>query len=227
VRMRIAYWAFIPVTGVSVLLTGSRSGAISLAVAVLVLLFFVAKVGWRARIAALLAVAALAVILPQVVPEALVRRVTEGTESAGFRARVELWQQGLDAVQKVPFTGIGAAASSDDNAFGIVLHNSFISVLVETGVIGFVLFMGILAAVIRAAWLMPARERAFWLGVLAVWGPFALAGTNEYVKNTWFVFAMILAQSAALRGTQPHGAGLLNGVSSTAKYVLLTPRHTA
>lgn len=80
----------------------------------------------------------------------------------------------------------------------VVAHNVFVGVLVETGTVGFVLYMVILISLARRVWLMPKMERNLWFTVLAVWGVGAMSLSWELRKPTWIIFGLILTQSAAL-----------------------------
>jgi O-antigen ligase len=82
-----------------------------------------------------------------------------------------------------------------------VAHNSFISVLVELGVIGFALFVLILTiAMIEAARQTKWHSR-FWVSVLVTWVIAASTLTLEYRKPTWLFLSLVVA-SAALNSRQ-------------------------
>jgi O-antigen ligase len=91
------------------------------------------------------------------------------------------------------------------NDLGKVAHNSFLSVAVELGVIGGLLFVGILGMAAVQAWSQPTRDARFWLTMLLVWSIGASSLTWEYRKPTW-LFIGLCAVSAAL-GAQ-RGGGL-------------------
>ncbi len=86
------------------------------------------------------------------------------------------------------------------NTLDKVAHNTYLSVLVEEGLVGFVLFAAILWIVFRTAWRQPKWERRFWLTVLAVWAIGASTLTWEHRKTTWLFMTLIIA-AGALRPT--------------------------
>jgi O-antigen ligase len=129
--------------------------------------------------------------------------VSQGT----LNSRTVLWKAGLDEFRNMPFGGIGAGAYPEASAkvigrpwaFVPVAHNSFISVLVETGIIGIAIFLFMLSLLVRSALAMPGITRSFWLTLLAVWTIGVCSLTWEYRKPTWLLFALLPAHAASLR----------------------------
>jgi O-antigen ligase len=86
------------------------------------------------------------------------------------------------------------------NRLGKVGHNSFISVLVELGLIGFLLFGIILAIVFTQAWSHQSKwDKSFWLTVFAVWTIGSSTLTWEHRKTTWLFLVFIVASAALTR----------------------------
>ena len=82
------------------------------------------------------------------------------------------------------------------NSVGKVAHNSFLSVLVELGLVGFLLFALILTVVVIQAWNQPKWERRFWLTMLIVWTIGASTLTWEHRKTTWLFWGLLVASAA-------------------------------
>jgi len=128
--------------------------------------------------------------------------VREGT----LNSRTVIWKAGLNEFQHMPFGGVGAGAYPETTAkvigrplgFVGVAHNSFISVMVETGVIGFALFAVVLGMLFRLAVRMPRVTRAFWLTLLCVWTVGVCSLTWEYRKPTWLLFGLLAAHAVSL-----------------------------
>jgi O-antigen ligase len=135
--------------------------------------------------------------------------VSQGT----LNSRTVLWKAGLDEFRTQSFGGIGAGAYPEASAkvigrpwaFVPVAHNSFISVMVETGVIGLALFGSMLAMLYRSAAAMPGMTRSFWFTMLAVWTIGVCSLTWEYRKPTWLLFGLLAAQTHLSSLVPPYG----------------------
>jgi O-antigen ligase len=84
------------------------------------------------------------------------------------------------------------------NTVGKVAHNSYLSVLVELGLIGFLLFTAILVLVARHTLGRSRWDSSFWLAILVTWSIAASTLTWEYRKPTWLFFGLLIASSAML-----------------------------
>jgi O-antigen ligase len=161
---------------------------------------------WSARqkvaTAVLVVVAVMAAL--KVVPKAAWERLgSTGTEitQGTMDARTVIWHAGMEVYLEHPFLGVGAgsfpASVQRKTATAWAPHNTFLSVLVEQGAVGFSIFAVLLMALFYTAMKMRGRERSLWLVMLLTWGLGASVMNWEYYKPTWFVFAMIVTQSAA------------------------------
>jgi O-antigen ligase len=157
-----------------------------------------------ARIAIfLLLTSAILILLPYVQTlRSFERFSTIGTEltQGDLNKRTDLWREGLATFVEHPLTGVGSGMYRSVNSSGKVAHNSYISVLVELGLIGFVLFGIILAIAVAQAWSHPSGwDKSFWLSLLLVWAIGASTLTWEYRKTTWLFFSLIVASAALAR----------------------------
>jgi len=205
-RAAMLCWAQLLLGTVAILLTGSRAGVISLAVAFTILPFALPLLrGWKRRICwvALPCVAVCAVFL---VPATTWERLlTTGTEIAdgSLDHRTVIWAAGLNVFREHPFFGVGAGAFGPSVAGAIdinyVAHNSFLSVLVELGVVGALILLGILASAFYLAVRMGGLDRWLWTVLLLTWAAGASSLTWEYRKATWFLFGMVAAEAGLTR----------------------------
>ncbi|MCE8514349.1 O-antigen ligase family protein [Ruegeria pomeroyi] len=203
---------------------GARSGAIAVAMGI-------GLIGFRMRHHRLFPVVALGALAALVVavlnaPDTLVERfgvlgdfLGEGdTSDRSLLRRLSYNQIGLALWAEHPVTGLGPGAypvnyASDAfrwypgrEAEARQLHNAYLEVAVETGIVGIALFLG---ALLSAAWaalkagLHPVTETqvlAQALGVaMAVFMFASLFMPNEDIKYTW-ILAALCARAAQLAG---------------------------
>jgi O-antigen ligase len=204
-KWRVAYWLFVPPASIGVLLTGSRAGAICLGVALVMALFLAASTSWKSIILSLVLVGGTAWWVPKIVPEDLLRRITEGREAHTYAVRKDQWQAGLRCWEKVPITGVGAgafvAAVTATGARNLVAHNTFVQILTEDGIIGAGLMIIVWALLTRKVWHFPRPERCLFLGVSVVWLLGASSCSLEYAKVTWILYAWIIVQAELFRSS--------------------------
>jgi len=156
-----------------VLLTGSRGGLLGLALALLVGLFFAGR-GRRARVLPVVVIAvsmALLYVLA-IAPPAARDRITNPGDGTG---RADVWKVGVEMVKANPILGVGAGnfrARSPEYVLRaglirrsdliidkpLVAHNIYLAVLSQLGIVGLLLFLGIIGASLRA---VVAAARAF------------------------------------------------------------------
>jgi O-antigen ligase len=214
-----------------VLMTLSRGGLVALAALILTGMLVAGR--YRPQmIAAGLAIIAVALtfFFGIASPEARDRI----TAADGGGGRTDIWKVGERMVAAEPVTGVGAAnfqvsaihylltpgaIRADDRLIDSpsVVHNSYLQILVETGVIGLGLFLAIvascIAAAIRARRAFAARDdRDGELLAIAVICAIAsilaadLFLSEENSKHLWFLLALgpaLLGVSKLSRGTEP------------------------
>jgi O-antigen ligase len=144
------------------------------------------------------------------VPEKIVQRLaTTGTEVEDLRlgGRFTLWRAGVKAFAHRPLTGYGSggwrtAVSPWLGPNPQVAHNSFLSVLVEEGMVGLLLYLMLFVAVFLAVRDLPSLERRFALVLLATLVVAMSPLSWEDQKSVWFILAALLGLSrAASAGT--------------------------
>jgi O-antigen ligase len=192
--------------GAAVLLTASRTAMIATALGFVFVLWTWRKATARERATGLVLAAALAVGAIYLAPEpARQRLATTTTEiSRGtLHNRTTIWKAGVRAFRERPLLGAGTGAYPDavKPYIGVpgrpgheyVAHNVFLSVLVETGLLGFALYCSFLLSVALFVWALHHRERALWAITLLVWLTAAATLTWEHRKPSWLIPALIAA----------------------------------
>ena len=199
-RFRVFYWVFIVPASLGVLLTGSRTGAIALVVALFVATALSLSRSLKAMLVLIAIVAGTVWLVPSVIPADLLSRVTEGTSAQTFVEREDQWKLGLELWHGTPFLGVGTGAfitaALSDGGRGLMAHNAFVQLLAEDGLIGFGIMLLVWYLLARKAWKLPRHERLLWLGAGAAWLLGASMLSSEYYKITWLLYAWIMTQPA-------------------------------
>lgn len=124
--------------------------------------------------------------------------LTRGT----LHDRTRIWKTGLKAYKGHWFAGVGAGAypAAVRPWLGVppvpgheyTAHNTFLSVMVETGLPGVLLFGSLLVTLALFIWMMPPVDRALWFTSLLMWSAGVFTLTWENRKPTWLLFALIM-----------------------------------
>jgi O-antigen ligase len=188
----------------ALLLTGSRTALVAACVA-----FPYSALTWRAAAPAQKATSvALALLLilstvrlaPQTSRQRLATLPSEAITGT-FHDRTKIWKAGVKLLKHNWPMGVGIAAfpeaakpwlgASPVATMPFTAHNTFLSVLVETGLPGGLLFGLLLAIQALFAWMLGPSQRALWFTMLAVWVVGVSTLTWEQRKPTWLIFGLI------------------------------------
>jgi O-antigen ligase len=218
--LRIVNLVYVPAALFGIALTATRFGMI---MAMPAIVFGVAslarlKLAQRTFVFVLLTIGMVGVATA--VPESNLRRlgtVVDEISYGDLNGRVGFWREGLEVWMSNPILGVGSGTFLHAVESGRDSHNSFIMVLTELGVIGFLLFGLVVAMALALAWKHPKWEFRFWITLLTVWLLGNLAISMADSKRTWFLLAM-LAVSAGLKRyrSEVDNRGLLDGDNSRA-----------
>ncbi len=210
--LRVINGAYLLLAAFGILLTSSRGGLLSVTAASLIIPFSIRSLKGGKKLAVIWALVAMAFTIINYVPESSWKRLAtlseiledESTRSYGLQEgpniRVVVWRQGFETFKTNPTVAvIGVGASSFKEGIGnvrgehFVAHNSFISVLIELGLIGFILFFGIFYYCIRSIIQMEGIRRLCWGFALLAWSVGVQFLSYEHRKETWLVLGMIMA----------------------------------
>jgi O-antigen ligase len=199
---RFVNLAYLPLAFLGIALSGTRTASVAAAIGLLYGLATFTRLRFAARLAVVALLAgALFFLLPIVQSLPSFQRLgttpTEVTEG-DLNGRLAQWQQGFTAFTEHPVIGVGANGYRSVNTLDKVAHNSYLSVLVELGLVGFGLFAVILWIVARTARQLPRWDRRFWTTVLVVWAIGASTLTWEHRKTTWLFLTFIVAAGSAV-----------------------------
>ena len=206
--LRWVCWGYLPLAAVTIGLTGSRGGLLASIVALTIIPVSMTRLSpsrMMITVVVLLLSGALAVAY---VPETVVARLaTTSTEVEDLRlgGRFKLWRAGIRALPENPLLGFGTsgfirAISPQLGMASQVAHNSFISVLVEQGLIGLTLYLFMFAAAYRSVRRLPLVERRFGYVLMATLVVAMMPLTWEDQKSVWFILAILVALARTFTG---------------------------
>jgi O-antigen ligase len=200
--------AYFPIGLLAIALSGSRGGMVASVVALMIVPLSMTNLS-PGRLAAGIAMLALSGFLAVTyVPETIVERLAstgQTVEDRSLGGRFRLWVVGTEAFLERPLLGYGTSAFKQVAArrLGVtsqVAHNSYLSVLVEEGLIGFLLFSWMLVSVFVVVLPLPPPERRFALVLLSTVLVVMLPLTWEDKKPIWIILASLVAFAQATRG---------------------------
>ena len=150
---RLLSFCVLAITVLALLLTMSRTALLSLVVLIIV---FLVRLRLYRR---LLPVVALASLLLAAMPATFFQRIQEAADTGGA-GRLDIWKAGLEMFKHYPLVGAGlgnfvvvykqyAGFSPKFHGFLRSPHNIYLDILVELGILGFVLFLIAIVAQVR------------------------------------------------------------------------------
>lgn len=195
---------YTPLSLFAIALTGSR-GALAASVPAFLFIIYHAANSRRPRMLVRLVVILISVVtLYGLVPTSVIHRLSSlpGDIIHGdLGGRRLVWRYAFSIFRYHPLVGIGSGAFrvalTAHPAWHSekVVHNTFLSVLVETGVVGFVFFVASLVRVLVALLRRRPAHFRLWLVTLLVWSLGAFNLTWEHRKATWLVMLLALVGS--------------------------------
>lgn len=198
--MRLVALAAIPCLTLATILTASRAAFVALAVAGVGMVWMMADARRSAKALAGVVVAGVALYAYARIPSVTWERLlTTGSnlQRLDLNQRVTAWQAGYQYFADSPFKGIGTGSFEFASARVINIerssHNSYLGVLVETGVIGACLFGALVACVARAAVGLQKDLRRAMLATLIPMSLGMFVTGWDYRKVPWLFFALAIA----------------------------------
>jgi len=192
--LKLINLAYVPLAIFSIILTGSRTALVAIIPFGLYMLG-TQQIKFDRRILVLVILLVAFVILFPFVPQSMIDRLgTIGTSigEGDLGGRVTLWGKGIALLAQHPLLGIGSGAII--SSIGSAVHNSLLSIAVETGFIGFLLFLAILAVVAYQSVRLPKGTSGLWLAIFMTWAIGMMTLSWEFRKLTWMVLSFVIIE---------------------------------
>lgn len=180
----------------ALLLTGSRGGLVAAVVAfggsAVVLMCDSPRTTWRFAAALPLFASVLWFIVPPATYERLATLLGQ-IQGGDLNQRTSIWSIGWQAFVQAPLFGHGAGTFVLSAGLAPIdtAHNTPLSILVETGVVGLALASAVVVAAVVAASRMNGPLRIAFLTLMATWFVSSLVGTVAESRTTWLIFGVI------------------------------------
>ncbi len=192
------------------LLTASRGGFLAICGALLIIPLVFRRLPRPTKAvlgcSVLLAIFALAGSIPAARWQRIAT-IPQELSSGTLGDRRLIWAAGLQLFRESPGFGVGLGAfSSAVNKHlgnGVVAHNAYLTVLVETGLLGAMLFgmaLVLLAGQVRR---LEYPERRLWWITMLTWSVGAMSLSWAHRKPTWLLFALLAASCRPLLSRAP------------------------
>jgi len=199
--IKIICFSFLPASLFAIILTASRTAllAITPGAIYIVTSFRQLKPGYRYL--GFIFLILIMLVGQSLVPQAtLARLATIGTSitTGELGGRGALWSQGIQIFYDHPLLGIGSGSTVSPDQLGAFIHNTFLSVLVELGILGLLIFLCLIGCAVIQAWKHPVPERVLWLTILSVWIIGVLSLTWEYTKPTWLFLSFVAISAGTI-----------------------------
>jgi O-antigen ligase len=193
---RLLALGYLPLGFLAVVLTASRGGFVGALAAFAGCGLLLMRSHRRAVFTCALVLPALSAALWFVVPRETLERlatIPEQLQGGDLNQRLNIWHAGWLAFSHSPLLGTGVGsfvAASGMNPIDTA-HNTTLSILVGSGLIGLFLVSAIVVFALHSILVAPGQLKTALATALMVWGIASLVSTLEESRATWLLLAMI------------------------------------
>jgi len=198
---------YIPLALIAILLTASRTAFAAALLALLIVPWTLGRLSQRGKVALAFTIVLSIFLVYFFVPWSSWERITTiptAITQGGVGMRMNIWEAGLKVFSTRPVLGVGSGAfpPAVEPILGKqwVAHNTFLSILAENGIIGFILLGLIGSSSLSLIFRMPQLERRTWLILLGVWTVGVFFLTWDHEQTTWLLLGLLVASAYAIDG---------------------------
>lgn len=201
--MIVINFAYVPAAVFAVILTGTRGAAVASVPTLVFILWSLRRSGSRRRFVAwtMVGLGILGVML--FAPPEMVQRiggsVTDVLEGDSLSGRRDIWADSLETFAEHPIAGVGLDSHRAASLYDKEAHNTVISILVESGIIGFLLFGVTGIALLARLMQLSGWVGAYWKAQIAVVALGAMSLSLEDTKAVWILSMLAVCTAVAIR----------------------------
>lgn len=191
---------FIPAALLVIILSGGRAALIATVPGIIFGIVSIKRLKLSRKIVIIIFLISVTVVIMPIIPNYSFERFS--TIESEFRrsdlgGRIDIWRDGFKSFVGHPIFGVGSNMYRSINSAGKVAHNTFMSILVELGLVGMTLFGMLLGIVIYHVLHMSKEDSGFWISEIITWVLIASSSSFEHRKVTW-LFLILLVGTGAL-----------------------------
>ncbi len=194
---------YLPLAVFGIILTASRGGFLIALTGLLVVPLTAGYLRQRGRVAVIVGAVVVVAGLAPFVPVGNFSRIAETSSEVSegnVSNRSQIWAGGLELYRTSPLIGVGTgsfnSAIEPVLGYSIAAHNAFLIVLIETGIIGFALFVLNFVIVLVPLLGLPGPERLFygclWLALIVS----MLPSNVEDAQSVWALLTLMATRRA-------------------------------
>ena len=190
---------YVPLGVLAIGLTASRGAMIAMIVALLIIPAAMTRLSPAKMIGTILVLAVVGTVAISYIPETTWKRwstTKSEVETGTMNSRLNTWRVAVRVFTWKPILGYGT--SGFNWAVKGQSHNSYLAILIEQGVVGFILYFGMFGAVIGGVLRLPTLERRFGLILMATLAIAILPLGWDDRKPVWMILAVLSAMTATL-----------------------------
>jgi hypothetical protein len=216
---RVLNFVYVPVGLFAVAITGTRGATLALVPAAVFVFWSLRRASPSQRLAALGTLVAAVLVLVVYAPRGPLARIETATsatelggEGSALSGRWSIWVESTNAFLERPLYGVGvdahraavSGALDDVRVFRPTekeAHNTYLSVLVETGIVGFLILAILIATVVNRIRSLSGWRAWYWSAQVSVLAIGAMSLSLEESKSIW-IFLSLSVATAAVAGSR-------------------------
>jgi O-antigen ligase len=199
--LQLLNFAYIPLAFIAILLTGSRGATLASIPAIFYILSSLQRTKLSNKLIIIIFVLMSIFFLKPIISGINYQRLStidDSITAGDFGGRGYIWKITFERVLEHPILGSGSGSLFS-------AHNVFFSIMAETGLIGFFLFVLLLTTIVFSILQQDKMHFRLWLTVFVIWSIGAFVHNWEDGKPTWlFLTFVVISANIHKRSSKDH-----------------------